>query len=385
VVQRYGAEIIGGAEYHCRLVAEKLKSTHSVEIATTCSMDYLTWDNSFPAGESEENGIPVHRFRVQRPRPPDFDVYAHKILNGYSSLSEQQRYVELHGPYCPDLTGYLDSRDDVDRFIMFSYRYWTTWQALKTVGSRAILVPTAEHDKAVGLDIYRSAFSYPAAIAFNSVEERELIEYVTSGNPAPGEVVGVGIANPVPVDSNAVLAKYDLTDPYCLYIGRFEQSKGCMDLLNHYLSYFRQNDIVPDLVLVGKSVLAVPDHAGVRYLGVLSEPEKQAILERALFLVMPSRFESLSMVLLEAWRAGIPVICNGKCDVLRGQCRRSNGGLYYRNADEFAQCMDLLAVRTDLRRKLGSQGRQYYEKNYNWDVIIEKYNRLMKIGGSEKL
>ena len=46
---------------------------------------------------------------------------------------------------------------------------------------------------------------------------------------------------------------------------------------------------------------------------------------------MPSYFESLSMVALEAWALGRPVVANGKCDVLRGQAVRSNAGLYYEN------------------------------------------------------
>ncbi len=44
VVQRYGEEIIGGADPHCRLLAERLLPWFDVEVLTTCEYDYLTWE-----------------------------------------------------------------------------------------------------------------------------------------------------------------------------------------------------------------------------------------------------------------------------------------------------------------------------------------------------
>ena len=71
VVQRYGAEINGGAELHARYVAEHLARHHDVEVVTTCARDYVTWRNDLPAGTEQVNGVRVRRFPVSRERDPD--------------------------------------------------------------------------------------------------------------------------------------------------------------------------------------------------------------------------------------------------------------------------------------------------------------------------
>src|SRR6185369_4556856 len=90
---------------------------------------------------------------------------------------------------------------------------------------------------------------------------------------------------------------------------------------------------------LGKAVIPVPSHPRIRSLGFVSDEDKFDALAAADLLIMPSPYESLSMVALEAWALGKPVLANGRCDVLRGQCARSSGGLYYENFDEFAEAL----------------------------------------------
>lgn len=380
IVQRYGMEIIGGAEYHCRLIARMLSKDHSVEIVSTCAKNYISWENELPEGSEEIDGIIVHRFPVESSRPADFEALAYRTLYGTPSKSEQLVFIQAQGPYAPKIIDYLGDRTDTDLFIFFSYRYWITYEGILRFGKKSILVPTAEHDRSIYLSSYRDVFLNAAVIAFNSAEERDIIEQTTGHCGYRGEIVGVGLEEG-PVDFRRdITTQYDLFSPYIIYLGRIERAKGCACMIDSFLNAFHHNGqgSFPDLVLAGKQDMAIPEHSKLRSLGVIPESDKNALIHNALCLVMPSRYESLSMVVLEAWKNKKAVLCNGDCEVLRGQCLRSGGGIYYRSNDEFAEGLDLLIRREDLRACLGEQGHRYYLSHYSWDIIRKKYETMLK-------
>ena len=93
---------------------------------------------------------------------------------------------------------------------------------------------------------------------------------------------------------------------------------------------------------------------------------------------MPSPFESLSMVVLEAWNHSVPVLVNARCGALRGQVLRADGGLYYRNAGEFDAALDYLIDRPDAAHQLGAQGLAYVEREYRWPTVMAKVETLLE-------
>jgi glycosyltransferase involved in cell wall biosynthesis len=111
----------------------------------------------------------------------------------------------------------------------------------------------------------------------------------------------------------------------------------------------------------------------IRHLGFLDDADKFDAMSAADLLIMPSYYESLSMVALEAWALGRPVLANGRCDVLKGQCIRSNGGLYYESGSEFAATLGALEQNRWLAGSLGRNGRQFFKDQYDWPVIERKY------------
>jgi len=239
--------------------------------------------------------------------------------------------------------------------------------------SKAVLVPTAERDPAIGLAMFAPVFRGVRAIMYNSYEERAMIQTVTGNHDVPGVVVGVGSEVPARTDPRRFRRQYKINRPFAIYIGRIDTNKGCGELFDYFQRYARTFPRGLDLVLVGKPIIPIPQHHRIHHLGYLSDQDKFDALAAADLLIMPSYFESLSMVALEAWALGRPVLANGRCDVLKGQCIRSNAGLYYENYEEFAETLYSLESNGPLHARLGANGRDYFARNYAWPVIERKY------------
>jgi glycosyltransferase involved in cell wall biosynthesis len=381
VVQRYGADISGGAELHARYIAERLAKHAQVEVLTTCARDYISWKNELPAGEDTVNGIRVRRFPVTRPRNTDeFGRLSALVFERPHSIADELKWLTSEGPTSPDLIRHIrGTAQDFDFFIFFSYRYYPAFHGARAVPAKSVLVPTAERDAAVGLGIFKPIFRGVRAIMHNSFEERALIQGV-SDRQGPSVIVGVGSEIPDRPQPWRFRKQFNLKRPFAIYIGRIDENKGCKELFSHFERYSVMYPGGLDLVLVGSKVIEIPKHPRIRYVGFLPDESKFDALAAADLLIMPSPFESLSMVALEAWALGKPVLANGRCDVLRGQVIRSNGGLYYERFEEFAEALYALEGVGPLGATLGKNGRDFFRRHYTWPVIERKYldmlNRL---------
>jgi glycosyltransferase involved in cell wall biosynthesis len=385
VVQRYGLEINGGAELHCRWVAEHMRKYMPVEVLTSCAHDYITWRNHYPEGDEVINGITVRRFPVMKPRNPEkFGRLQNAILENEHAEKDELAWLEEEGPTSPKLIHFIRKHAaDYDYFIFFSYRYYHSYWGIHAVPGKSILVPTAEHDPVIHLKIFRDLFRMPRAFVYNSEEERSMIQSLSRNEDVPGLVVGVGTEVPSTYSAERFRQKHGVEGPYILYLGRIDQNKGCPHLFDHFLRFKKDTGSDVKLVLIGNTVLKIPSHPDVRFLGFLSEEDKFDALSGAELLVMPSFYESLSMVTLEAWALGRPVLANARCEVLKGQCLRSNGGLFYENYGEFREALKLILSDPRLRAVLGENGKAYYAANYTWDIIEHKYLAIMNTLGAK--
>ncbi len=379
VVQRYGLEINGGAELHCRWVVEHLKKYLDVEVLTTRAYDYITWKNHYPEGEEVINGIPVKRFSVTRSRIPErFGRIQNRILENEHSLEDELKWLEEEGPLSPALIKHIQNhQDEYDYFFFFSYRYYHSYWGINALPHKSILVPTAEHDPIIHLRIFKELFRKPRAFIYNSVEERNMINTLSRNENIPGDVVGVGTEIPEKYSSEKFRKKFRIKGDYVLYIGRIDENKGCVQLFDYFQRFKRKESTDVKLVLVGSSKLNIPAHPDIVYLGFLSEEDKFSSLDGALILMMPSFYESLSMVTLEAWALDKPVLANAQCKVLKGQCQRSNAGLFYESYEEFHEALRLLLESPRLREGMGKNGKKYFQENYTWGVIERKYLSLL--------
>ena len=373
-VQRYGADINGGAELHARYIAERLARHAEVEVVTTCARDYVTWRNERAPGAEQVNGVNVRRFPVDRERDPrDFGRQSERVFDHRHSIADELSWLESEGPTSGALVNYLARGADFDFVILFSYRYYHAYHAARALAGKVVLVPTAERDAAIGLSIFGPVFRSVRAIMYNSYEERAMIEAASANADVPGVVVGVGSDVPERSDPERFRRQFKITRPFAIYIGRIDENKGCRELFDHYRRYAATFPRGLDLVLIGSAMMPVPDHPRIHHLGFLGDQDKFDALAAADLLIMPSYFESLSMVALEAWALGKPVLANGRCDVLKGQCIRSGAGLYYESYEEFAEAVFALESNGPLHARLGRNGREYFRTHYAWPVIERKY------------
>jgi len=375
VVQRYGQAINGGAELHARYIAEHLARHAQVEVLTTCATDYVTWRNELEPGVEQVNGVSVRRFKVKHERDPKvFGKRSDRVFEQPHSLGDEIDWLDAEGPTSPALVDHIAKHAaDYDFCLFFSYRYYHSYYGARAAAGRAILVPTAERDATMGLAIFQPLFKSVRAVMYNSPEERAMIHAVSGNASVPGVVVGIGSQVPNAPQPNRFRQKYNLRGPFAVYVGRIDQNKGCNELFEFFQEYLKDQAGRLSLVLIGNSLLEIPAHPRIRHLGFLDDTDKFDAMAAADMLVMPSYYESLSMVTLEAWALGRPVLANGRCDVLKGQCIRSNGGLYYENVAEFIGTIESLEQHRWLAGTLGRNGRQFFREHYDWPVIERKY------------
>jgi glycosyltransferase involved in cell wall biosynthesis len=377
-VQRYGADINGGAELHARYIAEHLARHADVEVVTTCARDYVTWRNELPEGEDTVNGVRVRRFAVDRERDPHvFGRHSAHVFEREHSVEDELAWLRSEGPTSRRLVDHL-AGGGFDYVVLFSYRYYHAYHAARRLWSKAILVPTAERDPAIGLSIFGPVFRSVRAIMYNSHEERAMIQAAAGNTKVPGVVVGIGSDVPDQADAERFRRAFKLDRPFVVYIGRIDENKGCRELFDFFQRYAMTFPGGLDLVLIGSARMPIPEHPRIHHLGFLGDRDKFDALAASDLLIMPSYFESLSMVALEAWAMGKPVLANGRCDVLKGQCIRSGAGLYYESYQEFVETLYALESHGPLNARLGRNGREYFRTHYAWPVIEGKYLDMLE-------
>jgi glycosyltransferase involved in cell wall biosynthesis len=403
IVQRYGTEILGGSEYHCRLVAEHLADHHQVEVLTTCARDYVSWANEYPEGADRIRGVTVRRFANARTRDIDaFNKLSDWIFTNAHSRHDEMEWLKQQGPWCPALVEYLERHHhNYDVLVFFTYLYAPTVMGLRVAPSKSLLVPTAHDEPAIRLGIYEDVFSSAAGIVWNTEVERRFVSDRFRLRTIVEDVVGCGVdlpegqaslassgdASDAPVTSreplashlagaaNAFRRRHRMYGSFMLYGGRIDPGKGCEELLEYFQEYVHDGGDAT-LMLMGVKLMPLPDDPRVRFAGTLPDEERLHALEAATVVVVPSPYESLSLLALEAFAVGTPVLANARSEVLVEHCRASHAGLYYEDRWEFVEAAKLLLRDESLRQAMGRNGKQYVNRHYRWDLILSKYERM---------
>jgi glycosyltransferase involved in cell wall biosynthesis len=392
VVQRYGPEVNGGAEHHCRMFAERISQRDDVSqltVLTTCARGYQDWENHFPPGRCTVEGVEVIRFPTALQR-----FERTQSLVG-SLLTRAKRRLPLldhawlwaQGPLAPGLLHHLDEqRERYDAVVFWTYLYYPTALGVQVVPERAVLVPTAHDEGPIYFDLYRDVFGAARAFGFLAPEERDFVleRFGAAGRPYDIIASGVDALEPVPLAEPG--------PPFLLYLGRVTNSKGVDGMARSFVAFkerhadaelsgtrgaFRGRDLMLRIAGGGSSP-DIPERDDIVMEGFVSEQRKAELLSHCEVLLMPSIYESLSLVMLEAFTLEKPTLVDGRCTVTRGHVERGGGGLSYVGDDDFVAQLHAMLADGPRRSAMGQAGKRYVDDNYRWPVVEERFLELVR-------
>ena len=416
VSARYGAEITHGPEHACRLLAEQMSLRHDVDVLTTSARSEGLWRNEYPEGMDRIRGVLVRRFNTgtQGHAGLSSAITARRLAGGAHSRADEDDWVAQQGPASPGLVEFLMRQHrSYDAIAFFSCRHATTIQGSAVAPDRTVLFPWLAVDPALRLAAVRRTLASASVIGLMSAAERPLLEAFGGRTASDEDIVGIGIEPPPQfaypriqqeqshegedgetepgpaAATDDVWAKPHLTGrgmPFrrrhrldgrlAVYAGVTGPGRGCEEMLEYFDSYANGGG-EGELVLLGVKLMKIPAAPSVRLAGVLAPRDRMAAYEAADVTIAPRGDDLTSESVLESFAAGTPVLASAANPAAVDHCRRSGGGLYYANREEFAAALTMLMADEALRTKLGENGRRYVRQQFKWEATIGRLERLL--------
>ncbi|WP_276938105.1 glycosyltransferase family 4 protein [Ferrimicrobium acidiphilum] len=375
VTPRYGQAIVGGAEAAVRSYATRIAlKGHKVEVITSTSTT-LEWDDTIPATTSLEDGVIVHRLPPLHPRLPHFSAsYAKALATGrFYDRGTADQFLLDQGPVLSGFAELLD-RLNPDRVVSYPLLYWPNLQALIWNPRRSVLHPAAHPEAILSSSIYSDAVPLARRIVFQTKAEQELLNRLFQIGTSRQLVLPLGLGEQLASGVTQTSSSTHASDAYLLALGRVQADKGS----NILTELYRHTKPSMNLIMAGPIIEEPQVPKGVELLGEIADSDRNMLLKNARAVVIASRYESFSLVALEAMGAGVPLIVNGFNQVLLEQIERSGAGVAFRSASELLGAIELFGGDPELARSLGQRGRAYAEANSKWETIIDRYLAFLR-------
>lgn len=415
VTARYGAELTTGPEHACRLLAEQMSLRHDVDVLTTCARQDGLWRNEYPEGVDRVRGVLVRRFNTSTRGHAGLSasVTARRLAGGAHTRKDEEDWVAQQGPESPGLVDYLRRQHkSYDAVAYFSCRQATTIQGLAVAPDRSVLFPWLEVDPALRLNAVRRTMTAASVIGLMSSAERPLLHAYAGLSASEEDVVGIGIQPPPqlayprlqvdePMDEEdaeeeqappatgdewdkphltgrgmTFRRRHRLDGKLCVYAGVTAPGHGCAELLEYFHAYATGGG-EGSLVLFGVRLMQVPPAPYLRLAGVLPPRDRMAAYEAADVVFAPDGEDVTAESVLESFAAGTPVLAPATNAAAVDHCRKSGGGLFYANREEFAAGLTRLLQDDALRARLGENGRRYVRQYHKWEAVIGRMERLL--------
>ncbi|EMY77947.1 glycosyltransferase, group 1 family protein [Leptospira weilii serovar Ranarum str. ICFT] len=365
----------------------------------------------------------VLRFTVEKQRNIEkFDRLSKKIL-AHQNKENVRHWLREQGPYVPELIQFIESRkSEYDLFFFVSYLYYPLVFGLPLVAEKSVVIPTFHDEAAAYLPIYKEVLTDQSSYSFNTPEELEVFRNVLGYEPSTYSIIGMNLnldrywdesvskrkfnifesSNPSEnfktsssskniqssnsqerskVSNTRTISSASKEVPFLLYVGRVDQGKGFLEMAEWFVEWKKNTEFPHKLKIAGKIVSKIPskilENQNIDFLGFVEEPIKLELLQSCACLINSSPLESFSIVLMEVWLNGKPALVNGRSDVLKGHCLRSNGGLFYSDRKSFFATLDYILDHPNESIEMGANGKKYVEQNFNPKTVKEKLLRLI--------
>jgi glycosyltransferase involved in cell wall biosynthesis len=385
VIPWYGESLLGGAERACRELAEHLYQRGiPVEILTTCARDFYFWENFYEEGIYEVHGIKVRRFEVDPRDQFCFDRINLKILRGEPLTVDEARSFTEEMINSQNLYHYIAEHRDKYWFIFTPYLFGTTYWGSWITPENSFIIPCLHEENYLNLIGYRKALERVRRLILYAEPEKQLAERILDLKREP-LVLGLGIDLRKDFDGSRFRKKFSLNEDFIFCPGRKLPEKNTPLLLEYFKKYKDRHSTPLKLVLSGGGQVVIPEslQGEVLDLGFLSETDKYDAFAAAAFTCQPSIHESFSYVIMESWVCKTPVLVHAQCAVTSDHCRRSQGGLFFKNYLEFEECVHFFLNYPEKRQRMGENGQAYVAKNFQWDQVIERFIKILISGEVE--
>ena len=387
VIPWYADGIPGGAEMELREVAGHLHSAGvRLEILTTCVKEFGSdWSvNYYKEGDdSTANGITIKRFKVKKRDTEAFDAVNAKLMRKVPVSPEEEDIFLSEMVNSPDLYKHISEHgDDYSLFVFIPYMFGTTYNGAKIFPEKSVLIPCFHDEGYAYMRRFKELFPKTAGMIFNARPEAELAQrlYGFEESGTKTIVMGIGMDTDIVPQPADFREKFKINERFILYAGRKDEGKNVHTLVKYYTEYIKRHETDLRLVLIGGGEIELPPtlvkSGRIVDLGFVDRQDKYNAQGAAEFLCQPSMNESFSLVIMESWLCGRPVLVHENCPVTRNFVSESNGGLYFGNYFEFEGCVDYILNHKNTAWLMGSNGKDYVKKNFDWDVIVDKYKKF---------
>ncbi|WP_169083616.1 glycosyltransferase family 4 protein [Paenibacillus sp. PL91] len=384
----FSDSISGGAERFAGGIAKSLQDAgNEVEILTTCGKDsFWPWDKDFyKEGKYQIEDYTIRRFSLRSRNKQLYDELMGKLISNKELTYIEEMQLLLETVNSDSLNQFIAENAANYVFLFIPYLYGTTYWGSKLVPERSFIIPCMHDEDMAYFKVIGDMFKRTAGIMFNTIEEQQFTAKIHNISINDTIVSGGGVEVNFAPNPGAFKKKYGISDDYFIYVGRQVTGKNVPQLIEFFNNFSQKNKGTTKLLFVGQGedqiIEMIKSSPNIVQIGELNDQEKYDAIAGSLALIQPSLMESFSIVIMESWLCDTPVIVHELCEVTKGHCERSKGGLYYKDMESFNKVLNKYIDSPDLLTEMGKHGREYVEHYYTWAKTAERILAFLKSKG----